>query len=123
MDVENCNCLGSRNINLWSSYERIGNDPIICVNKFMSKIKIARLKTLWKKIKRERKMKIFRSSSPVFLYDPNSYMQNFDDGYFNDPDHFSVSFSARFAAPRSQMFVKNIEMTNDEEILEINHES
>ncbi|CAL5210689.1 unnamed protein product [Lathyrus oleraceus] len=123
MDIENCNCLGSRNRNIWSSYERIGHDPIVCVNEFMSKIKIARLKKLWRKIKREKKMKIFRSSSSVYLYDPNSYLQNFDDGYFNDPDYFSVSFSARFAAPNAKMFVKNIEVMTDEEILEINHES
>src|SRR3954469_11465531 len=81
MDVENCNCLGSRNRNIWSSYERIGHDPIVCVNEFMSKINIARLKTLWRKIKREKKRRVFRTSSPVFLYDPSSYLQNFDDGY------------------------------------------
>ncbi|XP_058732557.1 uncharacterized protein LOC131604081 [Vicia villosa] len=123
MDVENCNCLGSRNRNILSSYERIGHDPIVCANEFMSKINIARLKTLWRKIKREKKRRILRCSSPVFLYDPSSYLQNFDDGYFNDPDHFSVSFSARFAASHSKMFVKNIEVMNDEEIVEMNDES
>ncbi|CAI8601185.1 unnamed protein product [Vicia faba] len=122
MDLEKCNCLGSTNKNIWSSYERVGHDPIVCVNEFMSKIKIARLKTLWRKIKREKKRRILRSSSPVFLYDPNSYLQNFDDGYFNDPDHFSCSFSGRFAAPSSKMFVKNSEVMNDEEILEMNDE-
>ncbi|CAL5210691.1 unnamed protein product [Lathyrus oleraceus] len=123
MDVENCNCLGSRNINIWSSYERIGHDPIVCVNEFMSKIKIARLKTLWRKIKREKKRRIFRSSSPMFIYDPSSYLQNFDDGYINDSDHFSRSFSARFATPDSKIFVKNNKVMNDEEILEMNDES
>ncbi|CAL5210690.1 unnamed protein product [Lathyrus oleraceus] len=123
MDVENCNCLGSRNRNIWSSYERIGHDPIVCVNEFMSKIKIARLKTLWRKIKREKKRRIFISSSPMFIYDPSSYLQNFDDGYINDPDHFSRSFSARFAAPGSKMFLKNNKVMNDEEILEMNDES
>jgi hypothetical protein len=123
MDLENCNCLCSRNNCIWSSYERIGYDPIVCVNEFMSKLKIKRLKNLWKKIKREKKMRIFRSSSPVFLYDPSSYLQNFDDGYSNDPDDFSRSFSARFAAPPSKIFVKNIEVIiDDEEILEINDE-
>ncbi|CAK8574745.1 unnamed protein product [Lathyrus sativus] len=121
MEVENCNCLGSRNNNIWSSYERIGHDPIVCVNEFMSKIKIVKLKNLWRKIKREKKMKNFKSSSSVYLYDPYSYLQNFDDGYFNDPEYFSVSFSARFAAPNTKMFVKNIQVRNDEEILEINH--
>ncbi|CAI8601184.1 unnamed protein product [Vicia faba] len=114
MDVENCNCLGSRNRNTLSSYERIDHDPIVCVNEFMGKIKIARLKTLWRKIKREKKRRIFRSSSPIFLYDPNSYLQNFDDGYINDLDHFSCSFSARFAAPSSKNCVKNIQVMNDE---------
>ncbi|CAK8574743.1 unnamed protein product [Lathyrus sativus] len=123
MDIENCNCLGSRNRNIWSSYERIGHDPIVCVNEFMSKIKIARLKTLWRKIKRDKKRRIIRSSSPNFVYDPCSYLQNFDDGYINDHDHFSRSFSARFAARCSKMIVKNIEVMNDEEILEINQES
>ncbi|XP_058732553.1 uncharacterized protein LOC131604077 [Vicia villosa] len=123
MVVENCNCLGSRNRNIWSSYERVGHDPIVCVNEFMSKIKIASLKTLWRKIKREKKRRVFRTSSPVFLYDPSSYLQNFDDGYVNDPGHFSRSFSARFAVPCSKMFVKNIEVINDGEILEINDES
>ncbi|CAL5210682.1 unnamed protein product [Lathyrus oleraceus] len=119
MDLENCNCLSSRNNCIWSSYERIGNDPIVCVNEFMSKIKIAKLKTLWRKIKRENKKRIFRSSSPVFLYDPSSYLQNFDDGYSNDDD-FSSSFSARFATPSSKNFKKNIEMMNDEDIMETN---
>ncbi|CAK8574727.1 unnamed protein product [Lathyrus sativus] len=117
MDLENCNCLGSRNNCFWSSYERIGSDPIVCVNEFMSKIKIARLKTLWRKIKRENKRRMFRSSSPVFLYDPSSYLQNFDDGYSNDDD-FSRSFSARFATPSSKVFNKNIEVIYDEEIIE-----
>jgi len=60
----------------------------------------------------------------VFLYDPSSYLQNFDDGcYSTDPDNFSRSFSARFAAPPSKIFEKNIEVIlNDEDILEINNE-
>ncbi|CAL5210686.1 unnamed protein product [Lathyrus oleraceus] len=119
MDLENCNCLSSRNNCIWSSYERIGNDPIVCFNEFMSKIKISRLKTLWRKIKRENKRRIFRSSSPVFLYDPSSYLQNFDDSYSNDND-FSISFSARFATPSSKNFKKNIEVMNDEDIMETN---
>ncbi|XP_058732550.1 uncharacterized protein LOC131604074 [Vicia villosa] len=119
MDLENCNCLCSRNISIWSSYERIGYDPIVCVKKFMSKIKIAKLKTLWRKIKRQNKRRILRSSSPVFLYDPTSYLQNFDDGYSNDDD-FSRSFSARFATPCSKTFKKNIEVMNVEEIMETN---
>ncbi|CAK8574726.1 unnamed protein product [Lathyrus sativus] len=119
MDLENCNCLGSRNNCIWSSYERIGSDPIACVNEFMSKIKIARLKTLWKKIKRENKRRMFRSSSPVFLYDTSSYLQNFDDGCSNDDD-FSRSFSARYAMPSSKKFNKIIGMIDDDEIVETN---
>ncbi|XP_058732552.1 uncharacterized protein LOC131604076 [Vicia villosa] len=118
MDVENCDCLGSRNNCIWSSYERIGNDPIVCVNEFMSKIKIGKLKILWRKIKRQIKRRILKPSSPLFLYDPSSYLQNFDDGYSNDDD-FSRSFSARFATPSSKIFKKNIELIIDEEIMEI----
>lgn len=122
MSLENYNCLSTRNHSILSSYERLGYDPIVCVNEFMSRMKIASLKTLWRKIKREKKRRIFRSSSPVFIYDPNSYLQNFDDGYSTDPDNVSRSFSARFAAP-SKIFEKNIEVMVDEEIFEMNGES
>ncbi|RHN58631.1 hypothetical protein MtrunA17_Chr4g0004441 [Medicago truncatula] len=118
MDLENCNCLGSRNNCIWSTYERIGNDPIVCVNEFMARMKISSLKNLWKKIKKEKKRRIFTSSSPVFQYDSSSYLQNFDDGcYFTDPDDFSRSFTARFAAPPSKTLQKNFEVINGEEIL------
>ncbi|AES86634.2 hypothetical protein MTR_4g012330 [Medicago truncatula] len=111
MELENCNCLSSRNNCIWSSYERIGNDPIVCANEFM-------------KIKKAKKRRIFRRSSPVFLYDPCSYLQNFDDGCYSiDPDNFSRSFSARFAGPPSKIFQKNIEVMDGEEIVEINDES
>ncbi|WJX48882.1 hypothetical protein P8452_35386 [Trifolium repens] len=98
MELEtNCNCLGTIN-NMWSNYERIGNEGIVCVNEFVIRMKIRKLKKC-------------------------SYLQNFDDGYSNDPDDFSRSFSARFAAPPSKIFVKNIEVIiDDEEILEINDE-
>jgi len=123
MDLDNCNCLGSRNKSIWSSYDRIGNDPIECVNELMARMKIASLKKLWKKIKKEKKRRIFRSPSPVFLYDSSSYLQNFDDGYSTDPDNFSRSFSARFAAPPSKICKMNFEVMDYEEILEINEES
>jgi len=123
MELENCNCLSSRNNCIWSSYERIGNDPIVCVNEFMARMKITSLKKLWKKIKKEKKRRIFRATPPVFLYDPSSYVQNFDDGcYSTDPENFSRSFSARFAAPPSKIFEKNIKVMDDEDILEINDE-
>jgi hypothetical protein len=122
MDLEtDCNCLGTIN-NMWSNYERIGNEGIVCVNEFVIRMKIRKLKKWWRKIKRENKGRVFRSSSPVFLYDPSSYLQNFDDGYSNDPDDFSRSFSARFSAPpSSKIFEKNIiEVVDEDEILEIN---
>jgi hypothetical protein len=119
MNLENINCLSTRNNSIFSSYERIGYDPIVCVNELMTRMKITSLKTLWKKIKREKKRRSFRSStSRVFVYDPSSYLQNFDDGYSTDPDNVSRSFSARFAAP-SKIFEKNIDVMDDEEILEI----
>ena len=58
----------------------------------------------------------------MFLYDHCSYLQNFDDGSI-DPDNLSRSFSARFAAPTSKIFEKNIEVMDDEDILETDHES
>ena len=122
MNLENCNCLGTRNNNIWSRYEKIGHEPIVCVNEFVTRSKMARLKTLWMKINRQKKRRIFRSSSPLFLYDHCSYLQNFDDGSV-DPDNFSRSFSARFAAPSSKISEKNIEVMDDEDISEIDDES
>ncbi|RHN58628.1 hypothetical protein MtrunA17_Chr4g0004411 [Medicago truncatula] len=121
MNLDNCNCLGTRN-NIWSRYEKIGHEPIVCVNEFVTRTKMTRLKTLWKKINRQKKRRIFRSSSPVFLYDRCSYLQNFDDGYI-DPDNFSRSLSARFATPPSKIFVKNIDLMDDRDMLEIDDES
>ena len=123
MNLENCHCLSTirSNSNLsWSSYERIGYDPIVCVNELVTRLKMGSWKALWRKIKRERR-RFFRPS-PVFhvQYDPTSYLQNFDDGYSTDPDNVSRSFSARFAAP-SKIFGK-IEVMDDGE-LEINHKS
>ncbi|KAL9323121.1 hypothetical protein ACSQ67_011174 [Phaseolus vulgaris] len=64
-------------------------------------------RTFWRKIKRE-KRRLFSASSPAVhaQYDPNSYSHNFDDGFSNDPDNLSRSFSARFAVP-SKIFDKN----------------
>ncbi|KAH1237925.1 hypothetical protein GmHk_08G022715 [Glycine max] len=123
MNLENSHCLSTirSNSNLsWSSYERIGYDPIVCVNELVTRLKMGSWKALWRKIKRERR-RFFRPS-PVFhvQYDPTSYLQNFDDGYSTDPDNVSRSFSARFAAP-SKIFGK-IEVMDDGE-LEINHKS
>jgi len=72
----------------------------------MTRLKIPSWRTFWRKIKRE-KRKLFGASPAIHAqYDPNSYSQNFDDGYSNDPDNLSRSFSARFAVP-SRIFEKN----------------
>lgn len=115
MNLENCHCLGTTNNNSWPSYERIGYDPIVCVNELVTRLKITSLRTLWRKIKRE-KRRFFSSSHVVHVqYDPSSYLQNFDDGYSTDPDNVSRSFSARFAAP-SKIFEKN-EVMDDGELV------
>ncbi|KAK7349174.1 hypothetical protein VNO77_06330 [Canavalia gladiata] len=120
MNLENCHCLSTISSSSWSSYERIGYDPIVCVNEVVTRLKMASWKTLWRKIKRE-KRRFFRPS-PVFhvQYDPSSYLQNFDDGFSMDPDNVSRSFSARFAAP-SKIFGKNEVVDAGE--LEINDKS
>ncbi|XP_004506927.1 uncharacterized protein [Cicer arietinum] len=124
MNLENCHRLSIKNQRTWSKYERLGYDPIVYVNEFVTRMKVTSLKTLWRKIKREKKRRNFKSSSPAFVYDPSSYLQNFDDGYMTeDPDNFSRSFSARFAAPFKN-FEKIINVIlDDEEILELNDES
>ncbi|KAE9616152.1 hypothetical protein Lalb_Chr04g0262701 [Lupinus albus] len=101
MNLEILHCLGTtKNSTSWPSYERIGYNPIVCVNnKHETRMKIKRLRKLWRKIKRE-KRRIFCSKDVVNVqYDPSSYLKNFDDGYLTDADNFSQSFSARFAAP------------------------
>ncbi|CAK8574732.1 unnamed protein product [Lathyrus sativus] len=119
MNLEICNCLSTRNNSTFSSYARICND--LRIKEYVPRsMKITKLKTLWRKIKREKKRKNFRSSSHVFLYDPSSYLQNFDDGYSTDPEYVSRSFSARFAAPSK---INVIEVLDDEDRFEINDES
>ncbi|MED6174018.1 hypothetical protein PIB30_064968 [Stylosanthes scabra] len=131
MELENCQCLSM----ITTSYERIGGDYddeydsasssiIVSVNEeSMTRLKVACWRTFWKKIKKEKK-RFFnnkkKSSSSHVQYDPNSYLQNFDDGYYcssSDPDIFSRSFSARFAMP-SKFFDKD----NDEAIEEEDEE-
>ncbi|MED6120059.1 hypothetical protein PIB30_017508 [Stylosanthes scabra] len=139
MELENCQCLSM----ITTSYERIGGGDydddydsasssssiIVCVNEeSMTRLKVACWRTLWRKIKKEKKRffnnnnnKKKKNSSSHVQYDPNSYLQNFDDGYYcsysSDPDIFSRSFSARFAMP-SKYFDKN----NDEAIEEEDEE-
>ncbi|CAL5355390.1 unnamed protein product [Camellia sinensis] len=68
----------------------------------------------WRKIKRERRKnkKQSNSNSPVSLqqptYDPDTYLQNFDDegSRWTEPDFLYRSFSARFADP-SRAFCRN----------------
>ncbi|CAK8574733.1 unnamed protein product [Lathyrus sativus] len=122
MNLEICNRLSTRNNSICTNYERISNDPIVCVNGLIPRsMKITKLKSLWRKINREKKRRIFRSSSHVFLYDPSSYIQNFDDGYISDSDNFSLLFSARFTP--SRILEKDIEVIDDEEIFYINNDS
>ncbi|KAK4269432.1 hypothetical protein QN277_022590 [Acacia crassicarpa] len=75
------------------------------------------LRTLWRKMKKEKK-RFFRGSSPTVhnvQYDIDSYSHNFDDGYSSDPDDASRSFSARFAIPFSRSFVKSCELSSDDD--------
>ncbi|KAI9110271.1 hypothetical protein K1719_018713 [Acacia pycnantha] len=65
----------------------------------MSRLKISRWKSLWRKILRKKKRFFSRSSSVHVQYDLDSYSRNFDDYYSGDPDNVSRSFSARFAVP------------------------
>ncbi|KAL8208721.1 hypothetical protein R6Q57_008133 [Mikania cordata] len=66
-------------------------------------------KTLWKKLKREKKKMMVRSTSMHVHhvpYDEHTYMQNFDQGMqWNDlePDILSRSFSVRFTDRRSSV--------------------
>ncbi|KAE9584587.1 hypothetical protein Lalb_Chr25g0279671 [Lupinus albus] len=114
MNLESCHCLGTTNSNTnLPSYERIGYDPIVCVNEVVTRMNMRSLKMLWRKIKRERKRFFCYSQMVNVQYDPNSYLQNFDDGYSTDPDNVSRSFSARFAAP-SKIFDKNEVMDDGE---------
>ena len=107
MKLENCQCLGTRNSSNWPSIVRNSYSHIVCGNALVTTLKKPSLiRTLWRKIKREKRR--FLSSSPVVhcQYDPSSYSQNFDDGFSTDPDNVSRSFSARFAMP-SKIFEKS----------------
>ncbi|OIW20940.1 hypothetical protein TanjilG_25780 [Lupinus angustifolius] len=86
------------NNNNWPSYERVAYDSIVCVIKLETRMKIKRLRMLWKKIKRENSRNLCSSRVVNVQYDPSSYLKNFDDGYSKDADNVSHSFSARFAA-------------------------
>ncbi|KAE9616151.1 hypothetical protein Lalb_Chr04g0262691 [Lupinus albus] len=54
MSLEYCHSLGTTNNNS-PSYEIIGYDPIVCVIKLETRMKIKQLRTLWRKIKREKR--------------------------------------------------------------------
>ncbi|XP_054789413.1 uncharacterized protein LOC129294962 [Prosopis cineraria] len=79
---------------------------------------MASLRTLWRKMKKEKK-RLFWSSSPAIhlvQYDIDSYSQNFDDGYSSDPDNACRSFSVRFAILSSKVsFDKGCEVTSDDD--------
>ncbi|XP_027343442.1 uncharacterized protein LOC113856020 [Abrus precatorius] len=107
--MENCECVSNRNTTTWSSYVRIFYNSFMCVDNLMTRLKMPRWRTFWRKIKRE-KRKLFSSSPVVHVqYDLSSYSQNFDDGYSTDPDNLSRSFSARFAVP-SKIFENTTKM-------------
>ncbi|KAJ0030943.1 hypothetical protein Pint_12776 [Pistacia integerrima] len=65
----------------------------------------SRWRSIWKKIKGEKK-KVFHY--PVTLqayYDPDEYSQNFDQGTgWAEPDNLHRSFSARYANPSRASF-------------------
>ncbi|KAK7325183.1 hypothetical protein VNO77_29325 [Canavalia gladiata] len=106
MNLESCQCVNTRNRSSLSSYARIFYNPMVCVDRLMTRLKVPSWRTFWRKMKRE-KRRLFSSSPVVHVqYDPNSYSQNFDDGYSTDPDNLSRSFSARFAVP-SKIFDKS----------------
>jgi len=107
MNLEKCHSVDKKNKRSWSRfYVRIFCTPFVCVDNPMTRLKIPRWRKFWRKMKRG-KRRLFRASPAVHAqYDPNSYSQNFDDGYSNDPDNLSRSFSARFAVP-SRIFEKN----------------
>ncbi|KAL2332386.1 hypothetical protein Fmac_019967 [Flemingia macrophylla] len=109
MNLENCKCVENTNSRSWSSYMRILCTSIVCVDNLMTKLKIPRWRTFWRKTK-WKKRRLLGSSSPLVhvQYDPSSYSQNFEDGYSTDPDNLSRSFSARFAVPSK--FFENSEM-------------
>ncbi|CAJ1955206.1 unnamed protein product [Sphenostylis stenocarpa] len=116
MSLENCHSVhDKKNKRSWSSYVRIFCTPFVCVDNLMTRFKIPNWTTFWRKIKRE-KSRLFNASPAVLVqYDPNSYSQNFDDGYSNDPDNLSRSFSARFAVP-SKIFDKGETVCNGEKL-------
>ncbi|CAL0325983.1 unnamed protein product [Lupinus luteus] len=113
MNLQSCYCLGTTNNNNWPSYERIGYDSIVCVIKLETRMKIKRLRMLWRKIKREN-IRNFCSSRLVNVqYDPSSYLKNFDDGISKDDDNVLHSFYARFGTS-SVVFYRN-ELMGDSE--------
>ncbi|CAI9774872.1 unnamed protein product [Fraxinus pennsylvanica] len=103
-DGEVC-CL--RSYSSTRNYDRfVGYDGLPSISKSKAPI----WTQLWRKIKKEKKKRVFAcsNSSMRFTYDPYSYAQNFDQS--SDVDHddlISRSFSARFAVP-SGIFEKNI---------------
>ncbi|RHN58629.1 hypothetical protein MtrunA17_Chr4g0004421 [Medicago truncatula] len=92
----------------------------------MVRMKIASLEKLWKKIKKEKKRIIFRSPSLVFLYDPSILTYKIFDDVVVIPLTriiFQSHFQLDLHHPPFNIFEKNVEVMDDEEILEINDES
>ncbi|CAI9093477.1 OLC1v1028984C1 [Oldenlandia corymbosa var. corymbosa] len=83
--------LGGRQANLNAEYE---NKP-----KWLK---------FWRKIRRKKKKSGGNKSSSATPYDPESYMQNFDEGsgQMDGPDYLFRSFSARYADPSRSLRFK-----------------
>ncbi|XVF49211.1 hypothetical protein PTKIN_Ptkin03bG0250300 [Pterospermum kingtungense] len=104
MDIRNwCNS-GCKTVCLDRGYHEIG--PVM-MNSSPSTSGPHKLnwKGLWMKFKKE-KRKIFESDPVHVPYDPDTYSQNFDQGFpWDEPDNLSRSFSMRFADP-SRVFLR-----------------
>ncbi|KAK7271900.1 hypothetical protein RJT34_28167 [Clitoria ternatea] len=104
MNLEKSHCVCNKDRSSWSSYMRIFSNINVCVDN----LKMPNWRKFWRKIKKGKRRFFTFTCSPAVLvqYDPSSYSHNFDDGYSNDPDNLSRSFSARFAVP-SKVFEKS----------------
>ncbi|KAE9584595.1 hypothetical protein Lalb_Chr25g0279751 [Lupinus albus] len=66
MNLEICYCLSTtNNNNKWSCYERIGYNSIVCLIELETRMKIKRLRMLWRKIKRENTLHIWLISNMI----------------------------------------------------------
>ncbi|KAE9584596.1 hypothetical protein Lalb_Chr25g0279761 [Lupinus albus] len=67
MNLKGFQCLGTTNNSTsWPSYKGIGYNPIVCVIKLEIRMKIKQFRTLWRKIKREKREMKFRHKISFF---------------------------------------------------------